>query len=185
MSSSSKRSIHIGWRSALTVTVGCVVWWSAVPSATSQQSESPVFVASLSVSTMQPEFILNSVRDRPARQVIAHPDRPIPALHREPTDSDAWEAFEAEYRPDPRSPSSVKRPIETAKYGLDMTVFAADRFVKSIRDHANFEFGQGNLRRTGASSRGGFLDNPSVKLDLDMTHGKPYLGARVVIPFGN
>jgi hypothetical protein len=29
------------------------------------------------------------------------------------------------------------------------------------------------------------LDNPQVKLDLDLTHGRPYLGARVVIPFGN
>jgi len=24
-----------------------------------------------------------------------------------------------------------------------------------------------------------------VKLDLDLTHGKPYLGVRIAIPFGN
>lgn len=126
---------------------------------------------------MQPKVILKSVRERP--------DRPVPALHRAPTDADAWDKFEGEYRPEPRSPSPVKRQIETAKYGLDTTAFAVDRFVKSIRDHADFEFDQGSFRHTRANSRGRFLDNPQVKLDLDLTHGRPYLGARVVIPFGN
>ena len=188
MSTCSKQNISTRWRSALTITVGCVASWSAVTSATAQKSEPPVLVASLSVSTIQPEFILNSVRERPdhpAPQMIERTDWPIPVLHRKPTDAEAWEQFEADYQPEPRSRSTVKRPIETAKYGLDVTVFAVDRFVKSIRDHADFEFGQSNLRRTRANSRGGFLDNPRVKLDLDMTQGKPYVGARVVIPFGN
>jgi hypothetical protein len=145
-------------------------------------------VASLSVSRIQPEFFLNSVPERPARlaaQGIERTDWPMPGLHRKPTDADAWEKFEAEYRPEPRSSSPAKRPIETAKYGLDVTVFALDRFVKSIRNNADFEFDQGSLCRTRANSRGGLLDNPRVKLDLDLTRGRPYLGARVVIPFGN
>jgi hypothetical protein len=29
------------------------------------------------------------------------------------------------------------------------------------------------------------LDNPRVKLDLEMLRDKPYVGVRVVIPFGN
>jgi hypothetical protein len=177
MSTDSKHRIRTHWRAALTVTVGCVAGWSAVPFATAQESELPVFVASLSVSTMQPEFILKSVRVRP--------DQPIPVLHRKPTDIDAWVKFEEEYRPSPRSPSPVKRQIETAKYGLDVSVFAVDRFVKSIRDHADFEFDQGSFRRTRTNSRGRFSDNPRVKLDIDLTHGRPYLGARVVVPFGN
>jgi hypothetical protein len=137
---------------------------------------------------MQPEFILNTVRerpDRPAPQVIERTDWAIPVLHRKPTDADAWDKFEAEYRPEPRSPSPVKRSIETAKYGLDTTLFGIDRFVRSIRDHADFEFEQGSFRRTRANSHGGLLDNPRVKLDLDMLRSKPYLGVRVVIPFGN
>ena len=188
MSTCSKRSILTHWRSTLAVTVACIACWSAVPSATAQKSQPPVLIASLSVSTIQPEFFLSSVRerpDRPAPQVIERTDWPIRVFHRKPTDAEAWEKFESEYRPEQRSPSLVKRQIETAKYGLDTTVFAVDRFVKSIRDHADFEFDQGRLRRTRANSRGGFLDNPRVKLDLDLTHGTPYLGARVVIPFGN
>jgi hypothetical protein len=145
-------------------------------------------MASLSVSTIQPEFILNRVRERPdhpAPQVIERTDWPIPVLHGKLTDTEAWEKFESEYRPEQRSPSPVKRQIETAKYGLDTTVFAVDRFVKSIRDHADFEFDQGRLHRTHTNSRGGFLDNPRVKLDLEMLRDKPYVGVRVVIPFGN
>jgi hypothetical protein len=106
-------------------------------------------------------------------------------LHGKPTDTEAWEKFESEYRPEQRSPSPLKRQIETAKYGLDTTVFAVDRFVKSIRNHADFEFDQGRLHRTRTNSRGGFLDNPRVKLDLEMLRDKPYVGVRVVIPFGN
>jgi hypothetical protein len=145
-------------------------------------------MASLSVSTIQPEFMLTSVReqpDRPAPRVAECTDWPLPARHGKPTDTEAWEKFDSEFRPQQRNPSLVKRQIETAKYGLDTTVFAVDRFVMSIRDHADFEFDQGRLHRTRENSRGGFLDNPRVKLDLDMTHGKPYAGVRVVIPFGN
>jgi hypothetical protein len=145
-------------------------------------------MASLSVSTIQPSFILNRVRERPdppAPQVIERPDWPLPVLHGKPTNAEAWEKFEAEYEPQHPSPSPVKRQIETAKYGLDTTLFAVDRFVKSIRDHADFEFDHGNLHRTGANSREGFLANPRVKLDLEMLRAKPYIGVRVVIPFGN
>lgn len=137
---------------------------------------------------MQPEFFLNSVRERPDQQALRAVERdhwPIPVLHRKPTDTEAWENFESDFQPEQRSSSPVRRQIETAKYGLDTTVFAIDRFVKSIRDHADFSFDQGRLRSTRANSRGGFLDNPRVKLDLDLTLGKPYFGTRVVVPFGN
>lgn len=145
-------------------------------------------MVSLSVSTIQPEPILSSVRERPDRQTPRHAARdhwPITTLRREPTEAEAWEKFESEFRPEQRSPSPVKRQIETAKYGLDVTVFAVDRFVKSIRNHADCNFDQGRLRRTRANALGESQDNPRVKLDLDMTHGKPYVGARGVIPFGN
>ena len=106
-------------------------------------------------------------------------------LHRKLTDTEAWEKFELEYRPAQPNPSAIKRPIENVKYGLDVTVFAMDRFVKSIRDNADFEFDQGRMRHARANTHGKFVENPHVKLDLDMTHRGPYLGACVVIPFGN
>ena len=187
MSRYTKQSIPSHWHPTLTVTVACITWWLVVPSAPAQESESPTLVASLSLSTIQTEPILDSVReqpDRPAPRVAERTDRPIPVLHRKPTDAEAWESFEAEYKPPQENPTLVKHQIESAKYGLDTTLFAVDRFVKSIRDHADFEFDQGRLRHTRANPSGGFLDNPRVKLDLDMLRTKPYIGVRVVIPFG-
>lgn len=188
MSTFSQQSIGARWRLASVIAVGYVAGSLAVLSAPAQESETPVLIASLSASTMTPEFILNSVRerpDRPAPPVIDRIDRPMPVPHRKPTDSDAWDRFEAEYRPELQNPSLIKHHIETAKYGLDVTVFALDRFIKSIRNNSDFELNDGNLHRTQTNSRDLFPVNPHVKLDFDMTHGHPYLGARVVIPFGN
>jgi hypothetical protein len=144
-------------------------------------------MASLSVSAIQPAFFLGSVSQRTDRQtprVLERADWLLRAPQRAPTDNEAWEKFESEFRPEQRSPSPVKRQIETAKYALDTTVFAVDRFVKSIRDHADFNFDQGRLQRTRTTNLEGLQDSLRVKLDLDMTHGKPYAGARVVVPFG-
>ena len=185
MSSCNRQSIASRWHSILTATIACYL---TAPLAIAQKPESPTVMASLSVSTIQPQFILTRVREqpvRPAPQVIQRTDWPTPTLHGKPTDAEAWEKFEAEYEPQHPSSSPVKHQIETVKYGLDTTVFAVDRFVKSIRDHADFEFDHGNMHRTHAKSPGVFLDNPRVKLDLEMLRDKPYVGVRVVIPFGN
>lgn len=185
MNSYSTQSSANRWHSILTVTVACIACWSAAPA---QKSESPMVMASLSVSTIQPKVILDRDREQPnlpASRVSERTEWPLPARHGKPTDTEAWEKFEAEYRPEPLSLSPVKRQLETAKYGLDTTLFAVDRFVKSIRDHADFEFDHGNMHRTRTNSRGGFLANPRVKLDLELLRGKPYAGVRLVIPFGN
>jgi len=106
--------------------------------------------------------------------------------HRLPTDAEAWERFEAEYSPPQKSPSLIKRQIETAKYGLDAAVFAVDRFTKNVENQADFSFDQGSLRRTRAISLGASRNSPRLKLDLDLWQGgKPYLGVQIIIPFGN
>ncbi|HUJ08957.1 MAG TPA: hypothetical protein VL171_02940 [Verrucomicrobiae bacterium] len=188
MSSYSIQTSANRWHSILTVTVTCIASWSTARAAPAQKSESPTVMASLSVSTIQPEFTLAKLRERPnlpAPQIGERTDWPLPVRHGKPTDAEAWEKFETEYRPEPWLRSPVKRQIETVKYGLDTTVFAVDHFVKSIRDHADFEFRQRGLHRTRANSLGGPLDNPRVKLDLEILRSKPYVGVRVVIPFGN
>jgi len=187
VSSYSKHSILSHWRSTISGTVACVSCWSAVPSATAQKSESPSLVAFLSVSTIPAEFIRSNISERIDRQALTEGDRQrILMPHRKPTDDEVWEKFESEFRPAQRSSSPVKREIETAKYGLDTTLFAVDRFVKSIANQADFSLDQGSLRRTRATSLGGSRDNLRVKLDLNMWQGsKPYVGARIVIPFGN
>jgi hypothetical protein len=104
---------------------------------------------------------------------------------RKPTSVEAWERFETDYSPSQKFPSPIKRQIETAKYDLDTAVFAIDRFVKNVESQADFSLDQGSLHRTRATSSGELLGNPRVKLDLEMWRGTtPYVGVRIIIPFG-
>jgi hypothetical protein len=144
-------------------------------------------MASLSVSTITAASIRNNLSERTDRQALTEREfQPILTPQPKPTDAEAWERFEAVYKPPQRNPSPIKRQIETAKYGLDTAVFAADRLVKNVKNQADFTFDQGSLRRTRATSPGGLRNNLRVKLDLDMWQSsKPYVGVRIMIPFGN
>ena len=187
MNRCSKHSVRSHWRSTISGTVACVSCWSAVPSATAQQPESPFLVASLTVSPVTTASIRSKISERTDRQVPAERElQPMLMSHRLPTDAEAWERFEAEYSPPQKSPSLIKRQIETAKYGLDAAVFAVDRFTKNVENQADFSFDQGSLRRTRAISLGASRNSPRLKLDLDLWQGgKPYLGVQIIIPFGN
>lgn len=182
-----KHSIRSHWRSTVSGTVACVSCWSTVPSATAQQSESPFLMASLSVSPITTASIRSNISERTGHQVLAERElQPILVSSRKPTDAEAWERFEAEYSPSQKTPSPIKRQIETAKYGLDTAVFAVDRFTKNVQSQTDFSFDQGSLRRTRATSLEEPRSSPRVKLDLDMWQGsKPYVGVRLIIPFGN
>jgi len=183
----SKHSSRRHWRSIISGTAACVSCWSAVPPATAQQSESPSLMTFLSVSTITAASIRSNVSQRTDRQDLTQRElQPILMSHPKPTDAEAWDRFEVEYKPPQKNPSPIKRQIETAKYGLDTAVFAVDRFTKNVEHQADFSFDQGSLRRTRTASSGESLINPRVKLDLDMWQGsKPYVGVRLIIPFGN
>jgi len=187
VNSCNKHSIRSHWRSTVSGTVACVSCWSAVPSATAQESESPSLMAFLSISTITAASSRSNINVRIDRQVVT--DRKLQPMlmpHRKPTDIEAWERFEAEYSPPQKSPSPVKRQIQAAKYGLDTAVFAVDRFVRSVENQADFSFDQGSLRRTRTTSSGELLNNLRVKLDLNTGQGsKPYVGVRIIIPFGH
>jgi hypothetical protein len=137
-------------------------------------------MASLSMSPPAPASIRSNRQDLAVGEI-----QPMLVPHRKPTDAEEWERFEADYCPLHKSASRIKRQIETAKYGLDTATFALDRFVKNVQRQTDFCFDQGSLHRTQASSLGGPRNCPRVKLDLDMWQGdKPYVGVRIIIPFG-
>lgn len=144
-------------------------------------------MASLTVSPITTAAIRSKTSERTDRQVPA--ERELQRMlmpQRTPTDTEAWERFEAEYSPPQKSPSPIRRQIETAKYGLDTAVFAVDHFVKNIQSETDFSFDQGSLQRTRAISVGGSRNSPRVKLDLNVWQsGKPYLGVQFIIPIGN
>ena len=100
------------------------------------------------------EFLQERSRglDWPKRPELPRADLTPLVLHREPTDTEVWEHFEAEYRLPNRSPEFVRRQVENAKYGLDKAAFSMDRFVRNFRDAASFEFAQSTVRRARAKS---------------------------------
>lgn len=144
-------------------------------------------MAFLSVSTITTTSLRSTIRERTDRQVLGERElQPILMSHHKPTNAEVWERFEAEYSPPQESPSLVKRQIEAAKYGLDTATFAIDRFTKDIESQADFSLDQGSLRRTQGTLYGEPRSSPRVKLDLDMWRGsQPYVGVRIIIPFGN
>jgi len=181
-----KHSIRSHWRSTISGTVACVSCLSAVPSATAQQPGSAYLMASLSASTTATAAIRTNISVRTDHQQLAEHDLELILMSsRKPTDAEAWERFEAEYSPPQTSPSLVKRQIETVKYGLDTATFALDRFIKNVQSQTDFSLDQGGLRRTRTLFAGELRDNLRVKLDLNLWQGsKPYLGVRIIIPFG-
>jgi len=144
-------------------------------------------MAFLSVSTITAESTRSNISERTGHQVLAEREFQSILMPRLQTDAEAWERFESDYSPPQKSPSTIKRQIETTKYSLDAAVFAVDRFARSVENQADFSLDQGSLRRTRATSSGDSPNNnPRVKLDLDMWQGsRPYVGVRLIIPFGN
>jgi hypothetical protein len=145
-------------------------------------------MAFLSVSTITAQSMRSNISERADFQLPTERElQPILMSHRKPTNAEAWEDFESEYTPPQKSPSPIKRQIESTKYGLDTAVFAVDRFAKNVENQADFSLDQGRLRRTRATSSGDSPNNnPRVKLDLNMWQGsRPYVGLRIIIPFGN
>jgi hypothetical protein len=181
-----KRSVLSQWHSTLSGTVVCLSCWSAVPSATAQESKSPALMAFLSVPTTTAASSRTNVNEQTDRRVLTlRESQPMLRSDRKPTNDEVWERFETEYSP-PQGSSPIKRQIQSAKFGLDTAVFAVDRFIKNVKNQADFSFDQGSLRHTRATSFGESLINPRVKLDLDMWQGsKPYVGVRIIIPFGD
>jgi hypothetical protein len=120
-------------------------------------------MASLSISTTPAESIHSNISERIDRQALTDREpRLILVASRKPTDAEAWESFEAEYSPPQKSPSLIKRQIETAKFGLDTAVFAVDRFTKNVENQADFSFDQGSLRRTRDISLGASRTSPRL-----------------------
>ena len=188
MSSCSRQSIANRWHSILTVTVACIACWSAVPSAPAQKSESPMVMALL-VSLHDSAGIHADQRARTARPSgatscrahrLAAPD--ATASRRTPRRGKNSSRNFGQSNGVRRPSNARSKPPNTVSTRPCLPSIASSRASATTPTSNLIE---ATLHRTRANSRGGFLDNPRVKLDLDMMHGKPYVGVRVVIPFGN
>lgn len=122
--------------------LGCLLCWFATAAVTAQQSESAPLVASLLAPTAPSEIFRTNLRapiDPLAIRLTERLDGGLIAPRRALTAGEAWEKFEADYRPQQPSSSLVKRQLESAKYQLDTAAFGFDRFVRNIEDNSLFK----------------------------------------------
>jgi hypothetical protein len=142
-------------------------------------------MAFLSVSTTTAASNRTNASERTYRQALTLREaQPVLMSDRKLTSDEAWARFETDYSPTQKS-SAIKRPIESAKYGLDTCVFAVDRFFKNVENQADFSLDRGSVRHTREIPFGELLRNPRLKLDLEMGQSaRPYVGVRLIIPFG-
>jgi hypothetical protein len=127
---------------------------------------------------------------------------PFRSMHepsRAHTAGDRWEQFEAEFGIREKAPSLVKGSLESAKYGLDKTVFTVNEFVQDVQDRLSFDYELRSLGRatnpnesprTASSSTipvWDAVENARLQSDinLDAARGRAFVGVRLVLPIGD
>ena len=116
------------------------------------------------------------------------------AQPRLPASKSRWDRFEAEFGLRDNRNAGVLASIARAKYGLDLATFSLNTFLNAIEDATELRYCRGRVSRVSASPtpvtphRGAgpvTLEDARLKLDLAMTGSRPYVGVRIVIPFGD
>ena len=159
---------------ALPLSVSLVLSLSAISHCVAQQSRSPRLRASLLTSKSVPA-------KRPPALVAAKRSR------------QSWDRFEAEFGLQQSDPTFIRGNIRRAKYGLDVVAFAATSALKSVEQALELEYSHGKVHRAAAMptepltdyERPRAFDDTRLKFDINLASGKPRLGVRLVIPFGN
>jgi hypothetical protein len=113
------------------------------------------------------------------------------------TSGERWEKFEAEFGITNKNSSAMMGSVESAKYQLDKSTFAMQEFVNSVVDTLSFDYGVSDLTGSKPSSTTAppqpnanpvldSLENARLKSDINLTlAGPPFVGVRLVMPFGN
>ena len=106
-----------------------------------------------------------------------------------------WEKFETEFGITEPEHSPVLRSMQTAKYNLDRFVFAANEFSRNVSSLTEYGLDHGRLYRVSAATQQSreelpipwttIPENVHLGLDVNVAQGKPYVGVKLVIPFGN
>lgn len=147
---------------------------SAVAHCSAQQSESPPLRASLLIPKA----------DSSARTVVLLPAKGA---------RQSWDKFEAEFGLEQNDPTLIRGNVRRAKYGLDVVTFATSSFLDSAQRALELEYNRGMVRRVASTpteprsspGQARAFDDTRLKFDFDLASGKPRIGVRLVIPFGN
>ena len=105
-----------------------------------------------------------------------------------------WGKFASEFTPRDSDMPAILQPIACAKYGADVAVFTFDNLAHHIEDALELRFSHGHICRASTATvespvhlqRGPVtLEDARLKFDFEIASGKPYVGVRLVLPFGS
>ena len=111
-----------------------------------------------------------------------------------PARATRWEKFEREFGGDLDRAPALLVPVAQAKYGADLAVFTLETLLEQIKDSVELRYSNGHIGRAVAFREPSpaylgraplTFEDARLKLDLDLVDGKPYIGVRLVLPFGN
>jgi hypothetical protein len=120
--------------------------------------------------------------------------KPIIVELREPTERDAWEKFEAEFGAAREVTPPHLAPLSETKYHIDLTIFTVNNVIHRFEDLIELRYSNGRIGRSATFrtpsptylGHGPFtFEDTRLKFDFDLAGGKPYVGFRLVLPFGN
>lgn len=167
----------------ITVVIGAAVIRAASPSLTAPEPASPVLTIAppglAATAKLAAEFRI-APRDRAAAVLLVTRPR-----------EKGWREFEAEYGITEPHPSRFLGAIQLAKYTLDEATFGADQFLKTLSRALEIEYRssgwkyapQASEEKSSRQVRSPF-ENTKLKFDIALQNGSPYLGVRVIVPFG-
>ena len=106
-----------------------------------------------------------------------------------------WEKFETEFGVTEPEHSTVLRSMQSAKYNLDRAVFAANEFSHNLSRLTDYEWDHGRFYRASAATQllreesstrwPTIPENVHLGLDVNLVQNRPYIGVKLVIPFGD
>lgn len=106
-----------------------------------------------------------------------------------------WEKFEAEFGIYDSSPTPMLDPLVQGKHAVDVTLFTALELTSQISNILELRYSNGHFGRVASMSAPAHstrwhdspihLDDVRIKFDITMAKSKPYVGVRVVFPFGS
>jgi len=129
-----------------------------------------------------------------SRPPVKLTDRPLtvePQLVKRP---DRWEKFQKEFGFDQEIAPASLAPIANAKYGADLTLYTANTLLERLEAILELRYTQGRIvpaamfprTKPVQLARGPVtFEDARLKVDFELTRGRPYLGLRLVLPFGN
>ncbi|MEI6085661.1 MAG: hypothetical protein WCS70_15360 [Verrucomicrobiota bacterium] len=108
--------------------------------------------------------------------------------------SDPWDQFQNEFGRDQEKAPSVLDSLAHAKYGVDLTVYTVTTFLDRLEDILELRYTNGRIESAAANPQPSAgtvkhgpvtLEDARLKFDFAFAGGQPYVGVRLVLPFGN